>query len=133
MNFGQMTDGNVLISSACLQTHWPFTASASSHGWMDRACWSCAQPCCSSWMLVPARPTVRRSWLTTPPPGPQMLKVNTNKLLMIHIKCYLFVLTLKIIFRFPLMNMRLPSIKLYLFKHCLIFLLVFMGVTIICE
>lgn len=87
VNFGQLTDGYVLISSACLQTRWLFTASASSHGWMGSACRSCAPPCCSSWMLAPAGRTIRRSWVVTPPPGPQELKVTTDLLLMISIKC----------------------------------------------
>lgn len=48
---------------------------------MGRACRSCAPPCCNSWMLGPAGHTIRRNWMVTPPPGPQMLKVSTDLLL----------------------------------------------------
>lgn len=70
--------GDVSCSSACLQTHWPFTAWARSRGWMARVFRSCAPPCCSSWMLAAAGHIKGRSKAATPTPGPQTLKVSTN-------------------------------------------------------
>lgn len=70
--------GDVSCSSACLQTHWPFTAWARSRGWMAGVFRSCAPPCCSSWMLAAAGHIKGRSKAATPTPGPQTLKVSTN-------------------------------------------------------
>lgn len=67
----------VSISSACRQTPWPSTASASSPVWMGGAYRSSAPPCCSSWTLVlVGRRNRGRSLAATRSLGQQMQKVS---------------------------------------------------------
>lgn len=78
MSLSHLNDGYVFCASVCLKTHWLFTASVKSRGWMGRVYESCAPPCCSSWMLGPAGHRDTRSWAAKPPPDPLMLKVSTE-------------------------------------------------------
>ncbi|KAF3851491.1 hypothetical protein F7725_013263 [Dissostichus mawsoni] len=64
------------------KTHWPFTASVSSRGWMGGASRSCAPPCCSSWMLAPAGRKKRRSQALAP--GQRTAKRDNHQSILPH-------------------------------------------------
>lgn len=82
----QLTNDNVFFSpSVCLQTHWLFTALASSHDSMANVSRSSAPPCCSSWTPAPAGGRKTRCRAAMPHPGPPTLKVRTDLLCIVNV------------------------------------------------
>lgn len=72
----QQCNISISTSSACRQTHWPYTTSASSHGWMGRAYRCSAPPCYSNWMPVPVVWKRRRGSEVSPSPDLLAQKVS---------------------------------------------------------